>query len=71
MLWLDIRQTIIPYVCKGMLNRKCVVLPPSCMDDVTPEVVVASVIIPRPLIFAINALYRNAFPVSLGPSIKK
>lgn len=54
----------------GILNLEWAVRPPGMMEGATPEVAVATAILPSPRTFARSALYRKVFPVPPGPSTK-
>ncbi|KAG6645500.1 hypothetical protein CIPAW_08G126900 [Carya illinoinensis] len=57
-------------VSKGILKRKCVVRPPSKIDAVTPDEIIANATNCLDLTVARSALYRNVFPIPPGPSTK-
>ena len=57
-------------ILSGILEREGTVLPPGVMEVATLDVVVATTILLCLHIVASNALYREVFPVLLGPSIK-
>lgn len=55
----------------GILNLECEVRPPQRIEEAMPDVAVTMATIYLVHIIAINARYKNVFPVPPGLSIKK